>query len=120
MEEPSVNPKRTGKAGWGPEAGARPGAGGVFKAAESSCPCRSQLRFAAVRVSVGGAGDRRAAEVGPNPPAHRPLCPADLAARSESMWALSSSLPPPPVSFGPQPGLGTSGLGIFRLSCLEQ
>jgi hypothetical protein len=27
---------------------------------------------------------------------------------------------PPPVSLGFHPGLGASGLGIFRLSCLEQ
>ena len=35
------------------------------------------------------------------------------------MCWLSGPLPPPPVSFGPRPGLGASGLGIFRLSCLK-
>lgn len=66
---------------------------------------------------MGVAGDRRVAEGG------RSIQTA-LVQLFPGLWwehvLAVLQLPPPPVSFGLQPGLGASGLGIFRLSCLEQ
>lgn len=68
------------------------------------------------------AGDWSAAvDSGHTDPSVQPLAaPVRLVEEAAGGGVHSAQRHPPPVSFGLQPGLGASGFGIFRLSCLEQ
>lgn len=58
---------------------------------------------------MGVAGERSAEEGGPSTQTALSSCSGG---RGGSMCTLPGRLPPPPVSFGPQPGLGASALGF--------
>lgn len=64
---------------------------------------------------MGVADDRSAAEGGLSTQSALSGCPG--AGGGRVYWLSGRYLRP--VSFGPRPGLGASGLGIFRLSCLK-